>query len=112
MNLGLAYCVGGSRASLGRTAEGGRPYVSGDGSEAQGIHHGDGASAHGENVAENSAYSGGRTLERLDKRRMVVRLDFEGTGPAIANINDAGIFAGALHYATAARGQALQVDAR
>ena len=80
-----------------------------DGAEAQRIEHGDGPRAHGENVAQNSADAGGRALKRLDVTGMVVRFDFEGGDEAVADVDDAGIFSGALHT-LAARGQALQMD--
>src|ERR1039458_8429515 len=83
-----------------------------DGAEAQRIHGGDRTRAHGKDVAQNAAHAGGSTLERLDERRMVVRLDFEGAGPAIAYVDDAGVFSRTLYYATAVRGQPLQVNAR
>jgi hypothetical protein len=41
-----------------------------------------------------------------------VRLDFERAGPAVANINNAGIFPRPLHDQLAARRQPLQVNAR
>ncbi len=47
-----------------------------------------------------------------------MRFDLEGAGPAVADVDDAGVFAGALHDAAgaggalAARGQPLEVDAR
>src|ERR1019366_1465085 len=56
--------------------------------------------------------TGSCALERLDKRRMIVRLNFEGASPAIADVDDAGVLPGPLHHATAVRGQALQVHAR
>src|ERR1022692_2477626 len=68
--------------------------------------------AHGENVAQDSAHAGGCALKRLDERRMIVRFDLESTGPAVADVDDAGIFARSLQDTLAARGQALQVDAR
>jgi len=43
---------------------------------------------------------------------VIVRLDFERAGPAVANVNDAGIFTRPLHHQLAARGQTLQVNAR
>src|SRR6266849_10445808 len=43
---------------------------------------------------------------------MVMGLDLEGTSPAIANIDDSGIFTRALHHQLAARGQAFEMDAR
>src|SRR5579875_1632037 len=45
--------------------------------KTQGIEHRNGARAHGENVAQNSAYTGCCTLKRLDKARVIVRLDLE-----------------------------------
>ena len=80
--------------------------------EAQRIHHRDRPRAHGENVAQNSADAGGRALKRFDERRMIVRLDLEGAGPAVANVDDAGVLARPLQHELAARGQALQVHAR
>ena len=76
------------------------------------IHHGYWPRAHGKDVAQNSAYAGGCALKRLNEGRMIVRLDLESAGPAIADVDDARIFPGTLHYAAAARGQALQVNAR
>ena len=70
-----------------------------DGAEAQRIHDGDGTRAHGEDVAQDAANPGGRALEGLDERRMIVRLDLEGAGPAIADVDDAGV----LHPAPAPR---------
>src|SRR5664280_197966 len=83
-----------------------------DGTKAQRIHDGDGTRAHGEDVAQNAAHAGCSPLKRLDERRMVVRLDFEGAGPAIAYVDDAGVLSRTLYHATAVRGQALQVNAR
>ena len=40
-----------------------------------------------------------------------MRLDFEGAGPSVTNIDDASIFSGTLQHAAAVRGQSLQVDA-
>ncbi len=83
-----------------------------DRTEAQRIHDGDRTRAHGEDVAQNAAHAGGRALERLDERRMIVRLDLEGAGPAVADVDDAGVLSRPLHHAAAVRGQALQVHAR
>ena len=87
------------------------PGVGRDRTEAQRIEHRDRTRAHGENVAQDSAHAGGRALKRLNKTRMVVRLDFENGDEAVADIDHAGIFAGTLHHVRAARGQALQVRA-
>src|SRR4029077_20206136 len=78
----------------------------------QRVHHRHRPRAHGENVAKNSADSRGRSLKWFDKRRMIMRLDFECAGPSVADVNDAGIFPGPLHDQLAARGQTLQVNAR
>ena len=43
---------------------------------------------------------------------MIVRLDLEGAGPAVADVDDAGVLARPLHHAAAVRRQALQVHAR
>ncbi len=80
--------------------------------EAQRIHHRHRTRAHGEDVAQNAADAGGRALERLDERRVIVRLDLEGAGPAVADVDDAGVLARPLHHAAAARRQALQMHAR
>ena len=93
----------------GRFVEAG---LSGDRSEAQGIHHRDRARAHGEDVAEDATDTRCRALERLDKRWVIVRLDLECAGPAVTDVDDARVLAGPLHNALAASGQALQVNAR
>ena len=80
--------------------------------KAQRVHDGDRTRAHGEDVAQDAANAGRRTLERLDERRMIVRLDLEGAGPAVADVDDAGVLARPLHYAAAVRWQAPQVNAR
>ena len=50
------------------------------------------ARAHGENVANDSAYAGGRALERLDRARVIVALHLERDRPAVADIDHAGVF--------------------
>ena len=80
--------------------------------EAQRIEHRDGPRAHGENVAQDSADAGGRALKRLDEARMVVRLDFENGDEAIADVDDACVFARPLHHVRTARRQPLQMHAR
>ena len=67
-----------------------------EGTEAQRIQHRDRPRAHGENVAQDAADAGGRALKRLDEAGMVVRLDLEGDAVAVADIDDAGVFARAL----------------
>ena len=41
-----------------------------------------------------------------------MRFDLEGASPAIADVDDARVLAGPLHYPSAARGQTLQVNVR
>src|ERR1035438_4230595 len=95
---------------------GGLSYLAGrrvvQAAEAERIHDGDGARAHGENVAQDAADTCGRALQRLDEAGVIVRLDFESDDVAAADIDDAGVFAGALHHQLAARGQLLEMHAR
>src|SRR5579875_124428 len=79
--------------------------------EAQRIENGDGPRAHGENIAQDAAHARSRSLERLDEAGVVVRFDLEGDDVAIADIDDARVFARPLHHELAARGQLLQVQA-
>ena len=80
--------------------------------EAQRIHNRHRPRAHGENVAQNSAHARGRTLERLNERRMIVRFDLEGAGPTLADVDDAGVLAWSLQHMAAVRGQSSQMNAR
>ena len=84
-------------AAIGGGVEFGGVFSRNNCAEAQRIEHGDGARAHGENVAEDAADAGGRALKRLDVAGMIVRFDFEGGDEAVADVHDAGVFAGALH---------------
>ena len=84
--------------------------------KAQRIHHRNRPRAHRKDVAQNAADAGRRALERLNERRMIVRLDLERASPTIANVDDAGIFARALHTpaccASAAASDALATTCR
>ena len=80
--------------------------------EAQRIQHRDRPRAHGENVAQDAADAGGRALKRLDEAGMVVRFDLERDRNAVADIDDAGVFARALQHVFAVRGKLLQMNAR
>ena len=75
-----------------------------EGAEAERVHDGEGARAHGEDVAKDAADAGGRALVGLDVGGVVVRLDLEGAGPALADVDDAGVFAGSLHDGSGAGG--------
>src|SRR5437870_4900666 len=50
------------------------------------------ARAHGKNVANDSAYSGGRALEWLNRAGMIVALHLERDGPAVADIHHTCVF--------------------
>src|SRR6185503_15472 len=62
--------------------------------KAQAVQRGYGTRSHREHVAQNPADSRRRTLKRLNKRRVIVRFNFEGSTPAVADIDDAGVLAG------------------
>src|SRR6516164_6411763 len=81
-------------------------------SKPQGIHDRDRPRAHSENVTQNAAHTGRRALKRLDKRRMVMRLDLEGARPPVPNIDDPGVLSRPLQHALAPRRQPLQMHAR
>ena len=59
--------------------------------EAERVHHRDRARAHREDVADDAADAGRRALVGLDVRRVVVRLDLERDGVALADVDDAGV---------------------
>src|SRR6185295_1333005 len=61
--------------------------------EAQRIEDRDRSGAHREDVAQDAADAGGGALERLDVRGVIVALDLEDDGPAVADVDRAGIFA-------------------
>ena len=63
--------------------------------EAERIHRGDRAGAHGEDVAQYAADPGRRALIGLDIGGVVVALHLEDDRLAVADIDDAGILAGA-----------------
>ena len=67
--------------------------------EAQGVDQRDRPRAHGEYVAQDAADAGGRALIRFDIGRVVVALHFEDGGLAVADVDHAGILAGALDNA-------------
>ena len=64
--------------------------------EAQRIHRRDRPRAHGEDVAQDAADAGRRTLIGLDIGGVVVALHLEDHAVAVADIDDAGIFARSL----------------
>src|SRR4029450_2037621 len=80
--------------------------------EPERVENGDGPRPHREDVAEDAAHAGRRALERLDERRMVVALDLEDDRPAVADVDRAGVLAGALEHVRTALRQARQEHAR
>ena len=62
--------------------------------EAQGVHEGDRARPHREDVADDAADAGRGPLVRLDGRGMVVALDAHGDGEPVADVDDAGALPG------------------
>jgi hypothetical protein len=72
--------------------------------EAQRVEHRDRPRAEGEDVAQDAAHAGGGALEGLDRARVVVRLDLEGADQPAADVDGAGVLAGA-HDDVAALGR-------
>ena len=59
--------------------------------EPERVHHRDRPGAHGQDVPDDPAHAGRRALERLHVRRVVVRLDLERDGVALADVHDPGV---------------------
>jgi len=76
--------------------------------ETQAVEQRDRARAHGDDVAEDPADAGRRSLERLDGGRVVVGLDLERDRLALAEVEHARVLARALEDALARRGQPLE----
>ncbi|CAB4542278.1 unannotated protein [freshwater metagenome] len=68
-----------------------------DCAETQCVHDGNGTSAHRNDVANDSTDAGRGALERLNVGRVVVALDLEGDRPALADIDNSGVFAHSDH---------------
>ena len=69
--------------------------------EAQAVEQRDRPRAHGDDVAQDAADACRRSLERLDRRRMVVALHLERDRLAVAEVDDPGVLAGPLEHAVA-----------
>jgi hypothetical protein len=63
--------------------------------EPQRVGHRDRPGPHRHDVADDPADTGGGTLVRLDVGRVVVRFHLERHGPAVADVDDAGVLADA-----------------
>jgi hypothetical protein len=75
--------------------------------EAQRVHRRDRPRAHGEHVAQDAADAGRRALVGLDEGGVVVALHLEDDAIAIADIDHAGVLAGALDNLVAGGRQRL-----
>jgi hypothetical protein len=73
--------------------------------EEEAVEQRDRARSHGDDVAQDPADARRRALERLDRRRMVVRLDLERDGEPAADVDHARVLAGPLQHRVAARRQ-------
>ena len=85
--------------------------------EPQRVHHRDRPGAHREDVADDAADAGRGALVGLDVRRVVVRLDLERDGVALADVDDAGVLADAGQHLADRRllrdlGELLEVHLR
>ena len=80
--------------------------------EAQPVEQRDRPRAHRDDVAEDPADAGRGALERLDRGRMVVRLDLERDRDPVAEVDHAGVLAGPLQHALALRRQPPQQQRR
>jgi hypothetical protein len=80
--------------------------------ETQGVQGGDRAGAHGEDIAQDAADARGRSLIGFDEGGVVVALHLENDGVAVAEIDDAGVFSGALDDALTGGGERLQPSLR
>ena len=80
--------------------------------EAKRVEHRDRAGSHRENIAQDAADAGGRSLVWLYCGRMIVRLDLERDGESIADGDDASVLAGSLKDVRRGCRQRLQKRAR
>ena len=78
--------------------------------EPQAVELGNGARAHGEDVAVDPAHAGRRTLVGFQCGGVVVGFNFEGTAQAVADVHDPGVFLSRLdEHVGAFLGQRLEV---
>jgi hypothetical protein len=80
--------------------------------EAQPVEERDRPRAHRDDVAQDSADPGGGALEGLDRGRVVVALDLEGDGLALAEVDDSRVLTGALQDASRLGREALEQERR
>ena len=70
------------------------------------------ARTHGEDIAQDAAHAGRRALVGLDIARVVVALHLEDGGLSVADVDDAGIFAGAADHPGCLGRQFLEMQPR
>jgi hypothetical protein len=80
--------------------------------EAQPVEDRDRPRTHRDDVAQDPSDSGCRSLERLDRGGMVVRLDLERHGLAVPDVDHAGVLTGALQDPFSLRGKPLEQEGR
>ena len=80
--------------------------------EPQRVHERDRARPHREDVADDAADAGGRTLVRLHRRRVVVALDAHGHRHTVADVDHAGALAGTDQHPRRLGGEASEVGPR
>ena len=76
--------------------------------KAERVENRDRAGAHREDVAQDAADTGCGALKWLNCRRVVVALDLEGHAEAVADVDNARVFAGTLEYGWPSRRKAAQ----
>jgi hypothetical protein len=81
-------------------------------SETEPVHQRDRPGTHRDHVAQDPADPGRRPLERLDRGGVVVALDLERDRLAVAEVEHAGVLAGALQHALALGREPLQQQRR
>ena len=82
-----------------------------EGAESQGIEERNRPRPHREDIADDPADAGCGPLIRLDERRVIVRLDLEDRREPLADVDRAGVLAGALQHLRPLRRQRLEVHA-
>ena len=80
--------------------------------EAQAVEERDRPRPHRDDVAEDSPDPGGRALEGLDGRGVVVALDLERDGLVAAHVDHAGVLTRALEHHLALGREAAQQECR
>ena len=103
-----ADCRDADRVAVGADARDGAVEVVVGRAEAEQVEQRDRPRSHRRDVPQDPADAGGRALEGLDGRRMVVALDLERDRLAVAQVEHAGVLAGPLEHALARRRQPLQ----